>query len=337
LIALYCVRQTIFWCLLLMANVLPAMLLTPLGVLLAAAYLPAQAPGKSSPPPVSSTSVEHAIALAASGHCQEALPVLKKSTPHVPDKELKYRAGMATARCAMGLNQAETAVDALWMLRHDFPNDPEVLYITTHYFSELATRASQQLAAVAPTSYQAYELEAEAMESQGKWDEAAAEYNGVLQQNPKLPGIHYRLGRVYLSKPESAENTASAEKELEEELKIDPSNAAAEFMLGEIARRAGQWNPAIEHFSSAARIDDGFAEAFLALGMSLNAAQRFGDAVAPLEKYVKMLPFDPAGHYQLSIAYARTDRKQDAAREMTIQRQITEKNARPSPDRALPQ
>jgi len=272
-----------------------------------------------------SGAAERGIELAAKGQCHEALPLLRKTTPLLKDKDLKYRAGMATARCAMSLEQAETAVQALLLLKREFPEDPEVLFITTHYYSELATRASQELAAVAPTSYQAHELEAEAMESQGKWDEAAAEYNGILQQNAKLPGVHYRLGRVYLSKPESAENTASAKKELEEELKIDPTNAAAEFTLGEIARRTGQWDPAIEHFSSAARIDSGFAEAFLALGMSLNAAQRFADAVAPLEKYVKMLPGDPAGHYQLAIAYDRTGRKENATRELQLQRETAAK------------
>jgi len=275
--------------------------------------------------PDAPTAAERSIELAAKGQCHEALPLLKKTTPQLKDKDLKYRAGMATARCAMSLEQAETAVQALLLLKREFPNDPEVLYITTHYYSELATRASQELAALAPSSYQAHELEAEAMESQGKWDEAAAEYNGILQQNPKLPGIHYRLGRVYLSKPDSPENTASAGKELEEELKIDPGNAAAEFMLGEIARRAGQWDPAIGHFSSAARIDSSFAEAFLALGMSLNATQRFGDAVLPLERYVKMLPGDPAGHYQLAIAYDRTGRKENAARELQLQREAAAK------------
>jgi len=60
--------------------------------------------------------------------------------------------------------------------------------------------------------------------------------------------------------------------------------------------------------------------------MSLNSADRFSEAVAPLERYVKMLSADPAGHYQLSIAYARTGRKEDAVREMAIQRQVSEKN-----------
>jgi tetratricopeptide (TPR) repeat protein len=273
----------------------------------------------------SAPSIGQAIDLAAKGRCEEALPVLRRSAGHVGDKDLKYRAAMATARCAMSLGQAETAVTALFLLNREFPHDPEVLYITTHYYGELASRASQDLAATAPSSYQALELEAEAMESQARWEDAAGEYKKILQQNPNVPGIHFRLGRVALSKSESPANTEEARKEFEEELKIDPTNAAAQFSLGEIARRGGQWDEAISRFTNASRLDSGFAEAFLALGMSLNSAERYSEAVAPLQRYMKMLPADPAGHYQLSIAYARTGRKEDAARETAIQRQIIEK------------
>src|SRR5256885_5246321 len=115
---------------------------------------------------------------------------LKGSAARIADKQMKYRAAMATVRCAMSLDQRESAVQALLLLNRDFPIDAEVLYITTHYYSQLASRASQQLAGVAPSSYQAHELEAEAFESQGKWDEAAAEYAKILEQNPNLPGIH---------------------------------------------------------------------------------------------------------------------------------------------------
>jgi tetratricopeptide (TPR) repeat protein len=305
-------------------------LMIPFGILVAAAAAAAQArpaasPVASAPTVAVASTVEQAIDLAAKGRCKEALPVLKRATAHVPDKELKYRAAMATARCAMSLEQAETAVTALLLLNREFPHNPEVLYITTHYYSELASRASQELAATAPSSYQALELEAEAMESQSRWEDATAEYKKILEQNPKVPGIHFRLGRVALSKRESPANTDEARKEFEEELKIDPTNAAAEFSLGEIARRGGQWEEAILRFTSAYKLDPGFAEAFEALGMSLNSAERFSEAVAPLERYVKMLPSDPAGHYQLSIAYARTGRKEDAVREMAIQQQIVEK------------
>src|SRR5262249_52303464 len=108
---------------------------------------------------------------------------------------------------------------------------------------------------------------------------------------------------------------------------IDPANASAEFFLGEIARRAGRWEDAVPHFSRAGTLDPGFSEAFLALGMSLNSAQKFTQAVAPLEKYVKMEPGDPAGHYQLSLSYSQTGRRDDAAREMATQQEIARKGA----------
>lgn len=288
-----------------------------------------------------SPAVEHSIDLAATGHCQEALPTLKLAIARPPgkqtaDKQLEYRAAMATAKCAMSLDQAQTAVNALFLLKRDFPHDPEALYITTHYLSELAMRTSQELARSAPNSYQAQELEAESFESQGRWAEAAAEYQKILAQDANVPGIHFRLGRVALSKGESEANTEEAKTEFEQELKADPGNAAAEFSLGEIARRAGQWDGAVTHFSAAARIDPGFAEAYLALGMSLASAQKFAEAVAPLERYVKIVPNDPAGHYQLAIAYDRTGRKESAAKEMQLEREAARK-APPSATSATPQ
>jgi tetratricopeptide (TPR) repeat protein len=285
--------------------------------------------------------VEHSIDLAAKGRCQDALPTLKLAISRAPgkqaaDRQVEYRAAMATAKCAMSLDEAQTAVNALFLLKRDFPHDPEVLYITTHYLSELAMRASQELAREAPGSYQAQELEAESFESQGRWAEAAAKYQKILDQNGNAPGIHFRLGRVALSKGESEANAEEAKKEFEQELKIDPSNAAAEFSLGEIARRVGQWDEAVMHFATAARIDPGFAEAYLALGMSLASAQKFAEAVAPLEKYVKIMPDDPAGHYQLAIAYDRTGRKESAAKEMQLEREAAAK-APPSATSARPQ
>jgi len=269
------------------------------------------------------SAAERGVTLASKGRCREALPILKRSTSHLADKQLKYRALMSTARCAMSLDQTEPAVEALLVLNREFPHDPDVLYSSTHFYSELASRAAQDLAATAPTSHQAGQLEAEAFESQGNWDKAIAEYKKILDQEPKLHGIHYRLGRIYLSKtPAEADN---AKAEFEAELKVDPDDAPAEFLLGEIARQGGDWDTAIAHFSRASKIDEGFQEAYLALGMSLNAAGKFSDAISPLQSYVKMQPADPAGHYQLATAYARTGRKQEAEREMTVQREAMTK------------
>lgn len=234
---------------------------------------------------------------------------------------------MGEARCAMSMEDTSTTLDALQLLQRDFPDDPEVLYVSAHYFSEMANRFSemgnrdaQQLAQTAPQSAQAQELNAEVLESQKKWDEAIDAYHKILERYPKQPEIHYRIARILLDQSSTPDAAEKAKKELIDELAVNPGNAAAEFILGEIARRAADWDTAIKHFERASELDAGFSEAYLARGMSLAGAGNFADAIPPLQQYVKMQPEDPAGHYQLAIAYSRTGNKQAAEREMELQK-----------------
>jgi tetratricopeptide (TPR) repeat protein len=272
-----------------------------------------------------STAAEHAADLATKGRCSEALAIFKKLNLSQATKEVRYSSRMAIVRCAMSLSEDQTTFDALMALRREFPKDPQVLYITTHFLSEMAMRTSLELATVAPTSYQALELEAESSESQGNWDRAEFIYKKILADNPKVPGVHYRLGRVALARPESPENTEEAKKHFEQELTIDPLNASAEFWLGELARRNGQWDDAVPHLTKAYRLDASFAEAYLALGMTFISTMRPQDAIVPLERYVKMVPGDPTGHYQLSIAYGRAGRTADQQRELSLQQELNKK------------
>lgn len=271
--------------------------------------------------PGATASVQHGLDLVETGHCREAMPLLQRGLSQIGDKTQRYHAEMATVRCAMALDQDQTAVDTLLQLRRESPDDPEVLYVSTHLFSELSMRAAQELQGRAPTSYQERRLEAETLESQGKNQDAAAIYREILAQNPKLPGIHYRLGQIDLAVAGDSAPTDDAKAEFEKELQVDPTNASAEFVLGELARRAGNWDEAIPHFSRAARLDVGFSEAYLALGMSLTASGKFAEAKAPLQRYVKMEPDDPAGHYQLALAYSHTGDSAGAQREMALQAQ----------------
>jgi tetratricopeptide (TPR) repeat protein len=262
--------------------------------------------------------------LAESGRCQEAMPLLPKDGAHIPDSELKRTVEADGLKCAMALDQEDRALDFLRLLRRDFPKDPEVLYLTVHVYSDLSTRASQRLLVTAPASYQVHLLNAEVLEMQEKWDEAEAEYGRVLAIDPHAAGIHFRIGRLLLTRPKTATTTTDARREFEDELKTDPNNAAAEYVLGELARQARQFPEAIEHFSRAAKLDPTFADAFIGLGKSLVAAGRAPDAVAPLEAAVKIQPENPVGHYQLAFAYRRAARPQDADRELVAYKQAQE-------------
>jgi tetratricopeptide (TPR) repeat protein len=295
----------------------------PLLMIIAVAGSAAQSVNK--PVADGSSAGRNAAALAENGRCTEALPQLRKSLAQLKDnyKDLRRKVSLNGLRCAMTLRRADTALDFLQVLAREFPGDPDVLYVMIHAYSDLSSSASQQLARSAPASYQAHELLAESFESQGKWDEAEKEYRAILKQNPNLPGIHFRLGRMLLSKPSPASTVANeAKQEFAQELEIDPNNAGADYVLGELARQDQQWDEAVNHFSHAAKLDPRFGEAFLGLGMALIAEKRYSDAVAPLAAAVKLEPKNPDAHYNLAMAYTRTGRKQEGEKEFAIHRSL---------------
>ncbi|MGA8619395.1 MAG: tetratricopeptide repeat protein [Candidatus Sulfotelmatobacter sp.] len=290
-------------------------------MMIASAAGAAQPAGKTAPD--ASSVAQNAFTLAESGHCTAALPPLKKSIAQVKDRELRRKVGLDGVRCAMTLHQNDAALEFLDLLAREFPKDPEALYVAVHAYSDLSTLSSQELAREAPSSYQAHELLAESFETQGKWDDAEKEYRAMLKQNPNLPGIHFRIGRILLSKRNPDPAAANeAKQEFVQELQIDPRNAGAEYVLGELARQNQEWDDAVNHFSRATKFDSQFGEAFLGLGMSLIAEKRYSEALTPLETAVKLEPKNPDAHYNLAMAYTRAGRKQDGEKEFAIHRSL---------------
>ena len=265
---------------------------------------------------------ERGITLGSQGSLQRSNALLKRVIPKIQDKDLLHDAVMARAQCGMATDQRDVVAESLIVLTREFPGDPKVLFITTRYYSELANRTAQELMQKAPSSPEAETLIAEAFQAQGKWDDATAQFRKILEQNPNQPGIHYQLGRILLSKPLDPTVTEEATKEFEAELKVNSTSPSAEFMLGDLAWRNQKTDEAIEHFSRATQFDAGLAEAYLGLGMALNAAGKYSEAIAPLKKYTEMDSSDPAGYYQLATAYARTGNKPEADRLLALQRQM---------------
>ena len=261
--------------------------------------------------------------LASKGKCPEALAILRESTPAPVDKQLRYRAAMARAQCGMSVDQADVVVESLLLLNHEFPDDSKVLYITSRYYSELANRAARKLTGRAPSSAEAQVLMAEAYQARGDFESATAKYRRILEQYPKQPGVHYQLGQIILAKIPTA--TEEARREFDAELEVNPTSPAAEYMLGDLAWRAMKSDEAIPHFSRATELDVSLAQPYLGLGVALNAVGRFTEAIDALKKYVRLTPADPAGYYQLAIAYSRIGNKQEAERQRTLQLDAEEK------------
>ncbi|HET8966052.1 MAG TPA: tetratricopeptide repeat protein, partial [Candidatus Acidoferrum sp.] len=267
------------------------------GFLLAAVCGVAQQP-KAGGQAATGTTVEKAMTLARQGRCREALPVLKKALVASSSREERKSAGVMAVRCAMGMDDRAVAGELLGQLGKQFSNDPDVLYVMAHAYSDLSMRAAGDLAQKAPQSAEARQMGAEALEVQGKWDEAAKEYEAILAQDPRRPGIHFRIARLLLSKPDAGpEAGAQAREELKKELEIDPRNSGAEFVLGELAKRESDWEKAAQHFSRTAELDPTFGDAFMEWGFALNSMRQFEKAVAPLQAAVRLQPGNPSAHY----------------------------------------
>jgi tetratricopeptide (TPR) repeat protein len=273
---------------------------------------------------------EKAMALAEQGRCKEAIPALKRVINSQGTAETRKKAGVLGVRCSLTLDSRDSALDFVRLLSRQFPLDPEVLFIVVHAYSDLSTRTAQDLGRTAPRSIPAHKLNAEALEMQGRWDEAQREYEEMIQQAPDTPGIHYLLGRLLLSRPDvDAKAAERAKQEFQKELQVDPKNAGAEFVLGEMARQQSQWDEAIGYFSQAAKLDANFGDAYMSWGLCLVTVKRYEEAIPPLEVAVRLQEGNPSAHYNLAIALSRTGKKEEAEKEFAIHRQLTQNSPPP--------
>lgn len=269
-------------------------------------------------------SPDKAIALAERGRCRESIPGLKHGMTSQFPAETRKQAGVLGVRCALAVNDRDATLEFLRLLNKQFSRDPDVLFVVVHAYSDLSTRTAQELGRTAPQSIAAHKLNAEALEMQGKWEPAQLEYEEIIRKQADARGIHFLLGRLLLSRPDAGPDaSARAKEEFLKELQIDPTNSGAEYVLGELARRAENWDEAIQRFSAAAKIDPGFAEAYLGWGASLIAAKKYEEAIPPLRTAERLTPANPDIHHALATALSRSGHKEEADKEFAIHRNLS--------------
>jgi tetratricopeptide (TPR) repeat protein len=236
----------------------------------------------------------------------------------------RKQAGVLGVRCSLDLDDRGSALEFIHLLNKQFARDPDVLFVVVHAYSDLSTRTAQDLGRTAPNSLAAHKLNAEALEQQGKWGPAELEYEGMIKTDPSARGVHFLLGRLLLSRPDAGPDAPErAKQEFLKELQIDPSNAGAEYILGELARRDEKWDEAISRFSQASKLNPNFAEAYLGLGFSLVSVKKYEDAIPPLRMAERLMPGNPEVHHTLATALQRSGHKEEAEKEFAIHRSLS--------------
>ena len=275
-----------------------------------AAAVPALRQAMKLNPSLPRTDILLALCLSELGQYKEALPGLGKAFKQTADDPLRRLAGLQLQRAYTQLEQDAKAAEVALELTRLYPKDPEVLYHSGRLLSNYAYLLTMKLAQVAPESVWMHQAAGEANESQGLHDAAVREYRAVIAQDPRRPGIHFRIGRTLLARAAAtteegpaAALRAEAVKELEQELALDPANATAAYELGEIHRRAGDLEAARKLFAAAVAHYPDFAQAQLALGRVLVAGGDPQAALAHLRKAIALDPENPVAYYQLSRAH----------------------------------
>src|SRR6202166_5158576 len=267
---------------------------------------------------------EKAVSLAEQGRCGESISALKRAMAATVPAEVRKQAGVLGVRCSLAMDDRDSTDEFIRLLSRQFRKDPDVLFVIVHAYSDLSTRTAQDLGRDAPQSIAAHKLNAEALEMQGKWEPAQLEYEAIIQKDPSARGIHFLLGRLLLSRPDAGPDAPErAKQEFLKELQIDPSNADAPYILGELARRDENWDEAISRFSQAAKLNPNFAEAQLGLGSCFVAVKKFEEAIPPLRTAEHLMPRNPEVHHTLATALARSGHKEEAEKEFAIHRRLT--------------
>ena len=271
----------------------------------------------------SALSPEKALRLAEQGHCRENISALKRAMSNQIDSPTKKEAGVVGVRCSLAVDDRDSTLDFIHALHRQFPQDPDVLFVIVHAYSDLSTRTAQDLGRTAPQSFAAHKLNAEALETQGKWEPAQLEYEWMIQREPNTPGIHFLLGRLLLSRPDAGPSAMErARQELLREIQLDPNNAGAIYILGELDRRDQKWDEAISRYTQAAKLDPNLAEAYLGWGFCLVNLKKYEDAIPPLRTAERLMPANPEVHHSLGTALERSGHKDEAQKEFAIHERL---------------
>ena len=239
------------------------------------------------------------------GHLTEALPGLEKGFKQTSDSEIRRMCGLELVRAYTNLNRDSDAVLVALTLYKNYPNDPEVLYQAGRIFGNYTYSIMEKLHDSAPDSVWMILAQAESYESQKEYDSAIQTYRRVLTVDPNHPGIHYRIGRTFLRRFQSAHqdrDRASAQEEFREELKIDPLNENSAYELAQIDYDSGNLDAARVGFERVLAVRPDFEQAQVGLAGVLLEQQKDELALPHLRDAIKLDAADEVAWYRLARA-----------------------------------
>jgi len=178
-------------------------------------------------------------------------------------------------------------------------NREDELYRRAHDEERKAQESFQRVLQIAPDSYRAHQIMADALAAEERLDDAIEEYRAVLKLKPDLPGIHEAIGNNLLRAGKLAESL----QEYKLELNRQPRSATANTNVGRVLLLMGNDSAAEKALSRALTQDRPPAEIYKLFGKVNLTQHHYQTAITHLTRYLSMMPNDASAYYLLMRAY----------------------------------
>jgi superkiller protein 3 len=263
---------------------------------------------------------------ADTGRCRDAAPLLAKHFSAPTELKLRRLVGLSLLGCYVASSQLDAAQNVAQALRQLYPDDPDVLYNLAELYTRLWDTVAADLMEKHPESFRVHQLGGEVMEAQGRTDRAIKEYQLALKENPRVPHLNYRIGRLILQAGGPDADQRALEK-FQQELTVNSSDALSEYWIGVIYTNQHKVKEAEEHFQRSKDLDPEFADAYVGLAKILLQQKQPQKAVDELQKAIRLDPNDATAHYELMEAYRDQGKLGEARREMVAFQKLQKSNS----------
>lgn len=233
---------------------------------------------------------------------------------HVAEMDPKNaQARQLAAVCRIYTGGAKKAIEDLKGLRNATPDDRQVLFLLGFAYlkagdSKAAQEVFQQMFAVAGPVETNFLLGRASYEA-ALFPQAEESFLAVEKQEPKYPGLHLALGKLYISE----RRTEDAVRELKAALAENANDEDANYFLGSLLVRENQFAAGIPYLERARALKPDSWAVYLYLGRAKLHLQQYGKAAALLRTAVELDPDDADAEYQLGRALQANGEKQAAA------------------------
>ena len=271
--------------------------------------------------------VDSALTDAGLGQLDEAQKKLESVLARTPES---LGALVAAGKVASQQLDWAAAVEAFSRAAEIAPKRPDILYglASAQLYAnqlEAAVHNAQELHAVEPDDLRSIYLLALSVFGLKDWDSAKSYAEQVLAAHPDDREMNLILADIAFN---NEHNFPAARKHVEICLKQNPKDPGALYYLGMIQKLGGDVSGAMQSLSLSVSGNPNNPDAQAALGSLCLQAGDLACAVGALKQAVLLAPQEAQNHYQLALAYSRSNVPDKAKEELQTYEQMKAQQAK---------